>query len=255
MNKVTQTELDWFVEGELDHQQRSELFARLDADADGWKRCALALLERDALRVAFADFNSNLSAIPETELKESSKQNVHSAETSLATRSHRVSLPWGYMAVAAVVSTLLMGLTQFWLASDQLPVAELERPLVQTQNQSSKAPVSQNRQTAHPSEYVAAINQVINEAGVADSRILALVSMKLDDEKFILPLIESETLSKQLVDLDPLVVPSELTRELTRSGFKVQPKRQFVSLNHKDGTNEVVPMNMLNCNFVGRSVF
>ena len=55
MKSVSQEELDWFVEGEFEKEQRDEFFERLDAEPDGWKRCALALLERDALSGMFGD--------------------------------------------------------------------------------------------------------------------------------------------------------------------------------------------------------
>ena len=45
-----QEQIDWLVEGELDADQREQLLTELDQHPDGWKRCALAFLERDALQ-------------------------------------------------------------------------------------------------------------------------------------------------------------------------------------------------------------
>jgi hypothetical protein len=46
--------LDRLVEGELTESQRREVLLRLEAQPDGWKRCALAFLEAQSWRQAFA---------------------------------------------------------------------------------------------------------------------------------------------------------------------------------------------------------
>ncbi len=258
MNKVTQAELDWFVEGELDRQERDELFARLDSDPDGWKRCALALLERDALATVLGstlkrqESSENVAGSPiehsvESVLSPSSSAMALEEEKAGPKREDRRFGLW-HLAAAAAMAALMVVVFQYWLSGDQQPTARNVDQAVAKQTVGSDSIVERN-------DLFTAVNVAINRAGVQDSNILALVSITVKDEEYVLPLIESEMLSKQLVDLAPLVVPSGLTQKLAQSGFKVQPKRQFISLNHEDGTNEVVPMNMLDCNFVGRSVF
>src|SRR5579872_984072 len=44
--------LELLVDGELDEARRRELLSRLDGVAGGWKQCALAFLEAQALRAA-----------------------------------------------------------------------------------------------------------------------------------------------------------------------------------------------------------
>lgn len=46
--------LDRLVEGELTESQRREVLLRLEAQPDGWRRCALAFLEARSWRQAFA---------------------------------------------------------------------------------------------------------------------------------------------------------------------------------------------------------
>lgn len=253
MNKVTQVELDWFVEGELDRRERDELFARLDSDPDGWKRCALALLERDALATVLGstrnpkENSANLanSAI-EQGVGSALSRSAAVQAGSVRKRDDRRFALW-HLATAAAMAALMVVVLQFWLSGDQQPIAQ------NVDQAAAKQPASDS--IADRNNLFTAVNVAINRAGVQDSIILALVSITVKDEEYVLPLIESEMLSEQLVDLTPLVVPNELTRKLARNGFEAQPKRQFISLNHEDGTNEVVPMNMLDCNFVGRSVF
>jgi anti-sigma factor RsiW len=45
--------IDLLLDGELPAEERRALLLRLDATADGWKRCALAFLEAQAWREAF----------------------------------------------------------------------------------------------------------------------------------------------------------------------------------------------------------
>ena len=47
---IKQEELDWLAEGEMDASERAALFARLDESSDGWKRCAIALVEHQLIR-------------------------------------------------------------------------------------------------------------------------------------------------------------------------------------------------------------
>ena len=49
LEQVTQLELDWLAEGEMNADERQQLLARLDHTPDGWKRCAFALLESQSL--------------------------------------------------------------------------------------------------------------------------------------------------------------------------------------------------------------
>ena len=51
-NNKSEGLFDRLADGELGDEQRRELLARLDHEPDGWRRCALAFLEDQALRQA-----------------------------------------------------------------------------------------------------------------------------------------------------------------------------------------------------------
>ncbi len=55
-------ELDRLVDGELTHEERRALIARLEADPDGWRRCAVAFLEAQAWREAMGEMLAAPSA-------------------------------------------------------------------------------------------------------------------------------------------------------------------------------------------------
>ncbi len=48
--------LDRLVDGELSEEQRRELIARISDEPEGWKRCALAFLETQAIRANLEDW-------------------------------------------------------------------------------------------------------------------------------------------------------------------------------------------------------
>src|SRR5712692_7228638 len=50
LRSVDRELLDQLVDGELSDTERQELLARLDAEPDGWRRCALAFLEAQSWR-------------------------------------------------------------------------------------------------------------------------------------------------------------------------------------------------------------
>jgi len=53
---MTTQEIDLLVDGELDDEARRALLLRLDAEPDGWRRCALAFLEAQAWRGSLATY-------------------------------------------------------------------------------------------------------------------------------------------------------------------------------------------------------
>lgn len=241
---VTQEELDWFVEGELDHQERDELFARLDEDVDGWKRCALALLEQQAL----------CKAMSHNDVADCSAGRNHSGSgkpVAITKPLRPASLT--RMGVAAMLCVALISVG-YWLGENQTPQSAGRPALSMDDSLPPEHPVLSRLADQDPAVRLR-VGQAIEQVAVADSTILALVSMELNNEHFVLPLIESQTLSKQITELPPLAMPPNLSRKLAKSGYKVLPRRQFVSVNHEDGTSEVLPLNMLDFQYVGKSVF
>jgi hypothetical protein len=54
--------IDWLVDGELTEAERRALLLRLDGESDGWRRCALAFLEDQCLRVVLAKPSGSAAA-------------------------------------------------------------------------------------------------------------------------------------------------------------------------------------------------
>ena len=248
MNKVTQEKLDWFVEGEMDSDERDQLFLQLDDDLSGWKRCALALLERQALCNSLA----NTCQMTEAASPELGKRD-HSLiikDDCPSTQSNRIG-SWVNIGVAMSLLGLLF-VAGYWAGGSEsvaidsrtafLMPGEFDHPLV-------------SRLVDQDPDLVFAINDAIERISVADREVIALVSIEFRNHQLVLPVIESEILNKRFLDSPPPKLPFDLSRKLAKSGFDVQPRRQFLSVHHEDGTNEVLPLNTLDCRYVGKPVF
>jgi hypothetical protein len=58
--------IDRLVDGELPDAERRQLLLRLEAEPDGWRRCALAFLEAQSWREAFTPLASPAPPVPRT---------------------------------------------------------------------------------------------------------------------------------------------------------------------------------------------
>ena len=239
MNNVTQAELDWFAEGELSVEQRTELFHRLDLEPDGWKRCALALLEHRALTNSLDSLREHASVTPDDPGKVALPAGHANSPSQTV---------WFNRAIAVTLACLLF-VSGYWLAGhqqsegiDQRVAPMAVHPLLQQIANQEK-------------DVMLAVNQAVERVSVHDRELIALVTLERDNDLLLLPVIQSETLNRQLTEFPEPRIPGPLSRQLTQSGFAIQPHRQFLSVHHQDGSSEVLPVNMLDCRYVGKPVF
>jgi len=268
MKSITQEELDWFAEGELSLEERDDLFRRLDDDPSGWKSCALALLERQALQRSLLAIGCESSVAQVTDgVDLDSGENVLRAtgrkvgvESHLGSKvgKHEAGSGWnlvGMLALATGLTWLIVGL-QYWIhdsgPADRLDSANRVADATIERQATPTVPVAfKGRQL----ELLASLDRTLGGIGIKDGKIMAVVSLTIGSEQVMIPVIESETLRTQVEAMPPVVIPAGLPEKLARSGYRLQPNRQFLSVNRQDGTNEVMPMNMLDCRYVGKAIF
>lgn len=249
MKSVSQEELDWFVEGEFEKEQRDEFFERLDAEQDGWKRCALALLERDALSVSLSSLSkgNSVPAIESIVPKVTTPNDAASKQASEESDSKHVSVFRILTMAASIVGLFFAG---YWVAGQRsavVAIAEFDESQIDH-------PILRRVSNQDP-EMIRDLNIAVESISVADRHVIALVALRRNQRQVVIPVIESEMLSRQFAMLPPPEVPVQLSMKLQKSGFNVQPNRQFLSVHHEDGSNEVLAVNMLNCQYVGKPVF
>ena len=253
MKTISQEELDWFVEDEMDENERNELFVRMDDDPDAWKRCALALLERDALRRAL----QRSSVEQETVHGVNSSAIVEKPAPASHYFSERKATWLAALAAMGLVAVFSLG----YVFGGNRGVSQVSKQPSTNSDQASSNSVRKElspfvkRMVNLDSSTIAQVNAAVARVNVPDQEVIAVVAVQHRNRQIILPVIQSEQLARSWAELPAPGFPAGLAKKIRDSGFALQPNRQFVSMQHKDGTNEVKAFNMLDCHFVGKNVF
>jgi hypothetical protein len=197
---------DRLADGELSNAERQELLASLDDRADGWRRCALALLEAQTWRRDFKSFVTQMA--PPTVVQVAAAVPPELPARPMRGRTDR----WLTLAASALVA---FGVGWGVRGSD------------------SDQPVNQQLATdnAAPAQ-LAAPTQV-------DTRDAVTLLVKDDQgkqQRLRLPLVDGPELEGQLVEISP-----ETRANLQNRGLDLQSKRRYAPLFFEHG-KQVVPM-------------
>ena len=235
----TQNELiELLAEDELTLAQTKALFRQLDQSEAGWKACAIALLESRKLKRSLRGFHSLQK--PDV---------VHAKNVSdQPTKENSQSSPaW---PILAVVGALL-------LVSGFFAGTHASTP----SNQSGK---KSERVAFKPSAFLHASIQKIqpefsdvrlDAIGVPDARIIAFLGTRENQKPRVYPVIESEELTKQLINVESPRLPQATKNKLARQGWKVTRQKQLVAVQQEDGSRKTYPIEMLNYEFVGQETY
>lgn len=246
MNVVTQEELDWLAEGGLDRAERQQLFDRLDQQSDGWKRCALALLEQKALQSVLSKKQYIDSDAAVTECSSSVTDLSFSTPSDSTPSSFNGWKSWSRLVLIAglcfVVGYLLPPLNK-----------PAESHIVLDSNDTSIANQKfKDRLTKDDPSAILAVSQALQRINVSDRKLVALVAIHHQDQELLLPVIESKLLSQRFLKMPGPSLPNNWSTQFSKAGWDLKPYREFLSLHLPDGTNEVLPVNLINCRFVGK---
>jgi hypothetical protein len=201
---------DRLADGELSNAERQELLASLDSYANGWRRCALALLEAQAWRRDFKSFVTHeapptvvqVAAIVPPELP--ARPMRGSFSKSNANR-------WFTVAASALVA---FGVG--W----QMRGGDSDQPLSEQLASDNAAP-----QQIAPQQL--------------DSRDAVTLLVRDDQgkqQRLRLPLVDGPELKGQLVDISP-----DARASLQNRGLDLQSKRRYAPL-FFEHNKQVVPM-------------
>ncbi len=234
MTKLSQEEIDWLVEGELSANQREELISRMDSDPSTWKRCAIAFMEQQALVRTLKSLDLD-DRVPESVARFNSN-----TELKLAKGSWKA---WHWVLAGVLAGVM-------FLAGYSLRQA----PAVDTMADVELAPKANEVQPVDR-QIELALTQTVQRLNLGNGKVIALLATGQKEGAQFIPILESEVLIERLRSLPPFQVPQKLAKNLVNSGYQLQPNRQFLSVDNGDGTNEVIPLNVLDCQFVGKSIF
>jgi hypothetical protein len=220
-NSVDGASLDRLVDGELPDAERRELLLRLENDPEGWRRCALAFLEDQALRQA-------LGMVARADITPVKAPRVASA------RPVRTGRGWARRATIAaslMASTFAAGFGAGALnrADHRLEVAKSD-PL---------GPAA-TPATAQP--------EAIREVGT-----LQLVDGSAGEsppESF--PIRSGPGLDDRWLRSQPPSVPEYLRASWERQGYQVAERRKVVSVELGDGRHVAIPVDEVEVDYVGQ---
>ena len=210
-----QVQLDRLVDGELSPAEYRTLLLALDADPRGWKRCATAFLEAQAIRGELSSLGGEEFALPETPAATSAR-----GSSVAARRAPRWQAPLGGLIGLAAGLLLALGLGP-WLAKRQTPpaaptLADRDAPV-------SSAPVDAP-QVEPPRE----------------RQPLGNVSLVAGGRKMQVPLFALDERPEALWSEHAL--PDELLEFLRAQGHQVQHLPEVAPMELDDGRQVLVPI-------------
>lgn len=234
-NHITQDELDRLWGGDLSQDETALLLAKLDSSDDGWRRCALALLEANSWRRAFEGVAGQ------------EQMDDHTAVATVrapAARSRAMSR-WAMIAGALVVA--FVG----GLSAGRMPTAKQSRPPEHIAE--SAPPVSGNQQP--PSSD--APDTGMPDAAVPPGRIVGTVCVE-DDAEVVstAPIVQAGSgLDERMLAANRREVPSLLKRQFETRGWRIESDRQLIHVQLEDGQEMTIPIDSMHYRFVGRKIY
>lgn len=226
---------DRLVDGELSPEDYKALLEALDDEPGGWRRCALAFLEAQAM-------SGELAAI---------RRSPQKTDTPAVVRDVRV----GYSASPPLRWTLLPAMAASFLVAFILGV--MAPSLWPSGN---RGPVSVPEFAGGVGKEAAAGYANTQPRAVGNARLVVSGPGDMQSEGAELPIFElpgdaSGSLAQSWLSPGEPALPIELIQELQRRGHQVQREQQYVPVNLEDGRQGVIPVESYQITPVSRRAY
>jgi hypothetical protein len=235
--------LDRLADGELDADQQRWLLTALETEPDGWRRCALAFVEAQALR---GEFRRIIAGDVPASQELASREQAFVVGRRAQQRGfavHRL----GWLAIAAsfiVAFTLGVAARGLWPAASLSDQAE---KIVAVQPEKAIA--------AQPEKMVAAAGNSTDATAAASNtpstkwQALKVTIPAADGQKeqiVEVPLVKtnSQELQSMLAQQKPVLSDTAL-QTLESTGHEVEQHRAYYPVQLEDGTQAVLPMDFV----------
>jgi len=230
---VTEAEIDLLAEGELNNERRTDLFHRLDEHPQQWKWCALAVVETQSLRRSVRASSLerlNKPANPDTmPITNVELENVGSRSRTVA-----------YASQWLVAALLLVGLT---VGAFRMGRQSASRPMA-----------SPGVASADVRSLIGATESTLNRLNIGDEEVLAFVKVNSGKRPVVVPVVNSQKLADQALRLPMAPLPQEQIRRANEKGWNVSQERILIATEFLTAETEIVPVQMVRYQFVGKDV-
>ncbi len=211
--------IDRLVAGDLPEGERRELLLRLEADPDGWRRCALAFLEDQTWRTALSGFSAEVS------------RSTTDSLTTKRTQPRFRTLRQLSVAASIVALTFAAGFAAGGRGRS-FEAISLVKP------ERTKPLESEPKLDTNQVQEVGWIEVEDGNRGELPPRRVPIVSGPGLDEKW-------------LRDQAPSV-PDYVRARWEREGYQVNERRNLVSVTLEDGRHVMIPVDEVALDYVGQ---
>lgn len=233
---------DRLVDGELTADEHRALVASLDDEPGGWRRCALAFLESQALTGELTAVRRGLDLDNESGSGVPGKGNAHWSQGHL----RRPPLEFG--TLLAVAASFLVALA-IGVAAPGIWSQWTQEPSLAGNNESQNPSLVGGLSPHRGSMRHEALKPIGN---------LRLVMDGLDDEgsqSGQVPVYEVEQGLEQFLTQAPSALAPELVELLQERGHDVQMQQQYMLVELDDGRQVIVPVEGYQITPVGRRAY
>ena len=249
---IKQEELDWLAEGEMDASERAALFARLDESSDGWKRCAIALVEHQLIRGSIKEMVDSgfQSEANEIAVSDQAPQTFHEYSGKRESK-RRKRISWLSYVAAAVLLIMISSGAAFFIGMDHGQQQAFNQTPVGT-NEEGSLTTPDIDVSASPGQF----EELVARTGVADATLIGIVRFQSDDQQeSIVPILSSPSIEQHIEQEAVRPISQTVRNELRKEGWLINASRQFVSVQSPFGSHRIFPVDLLNYRFVGKQVF
>jgi hypothetical protein len=239
--------LDLLVDDELDAARRRELLVQLEATATGWRQCALAFLEAQALSsdlqgAALEPHGGNprpSSAVPDGR--------------QIVRRLRHWTLLAASVTGAFIAGWILRPSPTRLATADAVAVAPSNGDQQQVADAHPASTGTMSAGTIEQGSQDAGPGTKRDPAGV---RVTGILTLKFDDHgqerEMQLPVIDAAGIDVRHWLEQPSTVNAAAVKALERRGHKVESQRQLVTVSLKDGRRLLLPVDQVDVRFAHR---
>jgi hypothetical protein len=222
---------DRLVDGELSPDEYKALLTALDDEPGGWRRCALAFLEAQAM-------SGELAAL---------RRGQHWIDAPAAVASRKASPPLRWTLLPAMAASFLVAFILGVMLPSLWPSG-------------NRGAVSVPDLAAGVGKEPAAGYVSTQPRSVGNARLVVSGPGGTQSEGGELPIFElpgdaSGSLARSWLAPSEPALPIELIQELERRGHQVQRQQQYVPVNLEDGRHGVIPVESYQITPVSRRAY